>query len=313
MTSSPLIIIGAPRSGTSLLQKIIRETPGFCSVPRESQHIWHPYVQPSACDWRGEVVSTDLLEDADELGKIRSRFASEAISFADWQRIAGNPLANHPVVRRIGRLLPAMAVKALSGFKRNSNQPGRLVDKSVHAGLWLPLVDAVFPDAIYVHLVRSPERTIPSMIRGWRDAGRFVSHRVPLDLALSDYAGKRRDWCFPLPVGWQDYANTDLLQVTCFQWRKINRSILAFAEQRRLGPRYVRIRLEDLTNETLSTLAGLSERCGIDHAGWKQRFQDGLPVVNRGSGQRDDAPVDVRKIRALTSQVADLIGYPGDS
>lgn len=313
MTSSPLIIVGAPRSGTSLLQKIIRESPGFCSVPRESQHIWHPHVQPSASDWRGELVSASLLEDSNAIGKIRSRFAAEAISFDDWQRISGNPIANNPLVRRIGRLLPAMAVKALSGFRRNVGRPLRLVDKSVHAGLWLPLVDAVFPDAIYLHIVRNPARTIPSMIRGWQDGGRFVSHRVPFDLALSDYVGKRRNWCFPLPAGWQDYADTDLLQVTCFQWREINRSILDFAEQRCLGPRYIRIRLEDLTNETRSTLAFLSEHCGIDRASLEQRFHDGLPVVNRGTGHRDDSPVDVQKIRGLTSQVADLLGYSGDA
>ena len=77
----PVIIIGAPRSGTSLLQKIIREHKDFVSVPRESDIIWNKYVHPKLNDFQYEGISKERLEYIN-IDDIREDFSNTAISSA---------------------------------------------------------------------------------------------------------------------------------------------------------------------------------------------------------------------------------------
>ena len=43
MIVNPVLIIGAPRSGTSMLQKVLRNHPAFWSLPSEGDMIWDQF------------------------------------------------------------------------------------------------------------------------------------------------------------------------------------------------------------------------------------------------------------------------------
>ena len=308
MDSRPIIIVGAPRSGTSLLQKILRECPGCGAVPRESQHIWGPHAHPSRNDWDGEFAAESTLRDQSIVETIRCEFRRSAIAAAEWHKISSSRLFANPVVRRIGRLFPSQAVKALTLSKSGDAADLRLVEKSVHAGLWLPLVDAVFPNALYIHLVRDPRKAIPSIMSGWNEDGRFVSFDLPRPLAIEGYMGKSSQWCFPLPRGWREYADKDLLSVGAFQWRAINESIVGFFRARN-EQSLLRIRLEDLIEAPGDMLARITTHCGIDEAEYFRQFESALPVINKGPSRGVKPRVDEERLLEATGELARLFDY----
>lgn len=308
MIETPIIIVGAPRSGTSLLQKVLRECPGFGSVPREAQHIWGPWVHPEKSNWVGECAVPDVLDDPTAIETIRSQFEGDALSAAQWRRVSGSGFLNSALVKRLARLVPKPFVKALSATGAPAGN-FRLAEKSVHAGLWLPLVDAVFPTARYVHLVRDPVRVVPSIMAGWLDGGRFVSFRTPEALSIEGYDGNARDWCFPLPPGWQDYRNQSLLDVACFQWRAINVAVREFFDTDDRQDRCLTIRLEDLVRDPGSTLDAIRAHANVDEEAYFDAFRSRLPVVNEGNPGAPRPAADPADIRRRTGDVAEILGY----
>jgi hypothetical protein len=64
MIKEPVFIVGAPRSGTSLLFHILRTSQPFWSLPSEGQHIWDTACHPSRRDWDSEECHfPDALSD----------------------------------------------------------------------------------------------------------------------------------------------------------------------------------------------------------------------------------------------------------
>ena len=308
MSASPVFIVGAPRSGTSLLQKLLRECPGHASVPREAQHIWGPHVHPSLSGWDGEAVTDATLEDAQLIESIREEFARSAVAAETWRRMEKSSLGGSAWLKRIARLFPRQAVEALVRGGRTSEDV-RLVEKSVHAGLWLPLVDAVFPDARYLHIVRDPRKSVPSIMTGWLEPGRFVSFQVPETLRFSGSEGESRDWCFPLPVGWRDYREASLQAVATFQWNAINTAILDFFAAAERTERCLVVRLEDLIAQPGESLRAIRQHAQIAEQEYFSAFDDGLPVINKGRKRAEPVSVDGEKLWDNVATVAGKLGY----
>ena len=95
----PVIIVGAPRSGTSLMQKVIRETPGFVSVAKESDMIWMPHCHPSTNEWQYEGCPDSRITEA-LVAEIREDFLSQALSANTWRLFARSGSWNGPDSQR---------------------------------------------------------------------------------------------------------------------------------------------------------------------------------------------------------------------
>lgn len=311
MTDHPVFIVGAPRSGTSLLQKLLRECPGHAAVPREAQHIWGPHVHPALSDWEGETVPPDALADARLIESIREAFARDRVPAATWRRMESRGLGSSKLLRRIARLFPRQAVQALIRGGR-SQDAGRLVEKSVHAGLWLPLVDAVFPEARYLHIVRDPRRSIPSIMTGWLEPSRFVAFEVPETLEIEGAASNTHEWCFPLPVGWRGYRGASLQDVATFQWTAINEAILGYFAPPERAARCHVVRLEELIATPGNTLRAIRRHANIADHDYFDAYEKGLPVINKGKATAMTVDVDERRLWERVSAVANTLGYSGE-
>ncbi len=69
----PVFIIGAPRSGTSLLYAILRQSSRFKHYPGESHEIWEADYHPALRGWESNALTAeDLTEDA--AARIRRSF-----------------------------------------------------------------------------------------------------------------------------------------------------------------------------------------------------------------------------------------------
>ena len=310
MFDRPVIIIGAPRSGTSLIQKIIREHPSFISVPRESDMIWNPYCHPKNNHWDGEGINdTDI--NTEIINTIRDTFNQMALPAATWQRWSQFNLMAHPLSAAIVRKLYQPAFNLLKILRKviprdNAKHHYRLVDKSVHCPLWLNLVEAAFPDALYIHITRDGLHTVDSMLDGWLlESKRFNTYHLS-ELNIQGYAG--HDWNFALPYGWRDYTEKSLEQVVAFQWCSIQNAILSHLDS--IEPfRSVQVKLEDLTAYPTETLQNLSDFMNVPNT--FAQYEQGVPVMNASPNQHNHFryPVQIANIANVLEPLQKRLGY----
>jgi hypothetical protein len=175
----------------------------------------------------------------------------------------------------------------------------RLVDKSVHFGLWLEALHQVFPDALYIHMVRDGRDCVRSMMNGWLDPGRFNTYLLPENLRT----GGTRYWCFPMPARWQEYLELPLAERVAHQWVDIQAAILDGLEVARQENRYLLVRLEELTVAPEKNIRRISDYIELDWSDYFENIAANIPVINASrssyltgeecAAQQDSAVVDI--------------------
>jgi Sulfotransferase family len=139
----PLFVLGVSRSGTTLLRVVLDRSPGI-AIPDESF-----FIPLLARRHRGEVDAAEFLDD---LGRLTV--------LADWG----------VSVEDIGRRLhPGMevgaAIAAIYESHAESEGKPRWGDKTPMYMRHLRLLERLFPDAQYVHLVRDGRDAAVSFLR----------------------------------------------------------------------------------------------------------------------------------------------------
>ncbi len=309
MFNKPVIIIGAPRSGTSLLHQIIREHPAFISVPRESDVIWNPYCHPAKNNWDSEGISDAAIDDK-MLLQIREIFARSALPASTWQRWSKLGLMQHPVLAKVIRKIYRPAFALLTGLRKpHQHTNKRLVDKSVHCPLWLNLVEAVFPDALYIHITRNGFNTVDSMLDGWLlESKRFNTYHLP-ELVIKGYSSQ--NWNFALPYGWREYADKPLENVVVFQWIAIQQAILTHLQNK--PQRCLQIKLEDLTSQPAMILEQLADFMEVSND--FSQYAQAVPVVNASEKKVKGLryPQQIARIAPLLESLQIRLGYSVDN
>ncbi|WP_437618254.1 sulfotransferase [Sorangium sp. So ce1151] len=188
----PLFVVSAPRSGSTLLFDLLSRFPDVWTIGGESHEIIRaiPELHPAT---RG--YSSDRLTGVD---------ASPAVA-----RALREGFARQLVDRRGQRYLDGPTHERPSRL--------RFLEKTPANALRIPFLHAVFPDALFVHLVRDPRENISSLVEGWRSR-RFLSYR-----AMPGWP--YRDWSFLLPPGWSSLEGRSLVEIAAYQWKAANAAI----------------------------------------------------------------------------------------
>jgi len=220
----PVIIVSAPRSGSSFLFETLSRSPGFYTIGGESHGIFEsiPKLQPV-----NRIFESNRLTDQD----------------AD------------PETCDIVRRSFYEKLRSSSGAKPPRNRRIRLLEKTPKNALRIPFLNTMFPDALYIYLYRDPAETISSIKEAW-DSGRFVTYK--------DVPGwPRKDWSLLLTPGWRELADAGPFDIALQQWQVSNRQIMQdlgeIPEERWLALSYAEL-LEDTrgTIERLCRFAGVS-------------------------------------------------------
>jgi len=276
----PVLIVGAPRSGTSMLQKVLRNHPEFWSLPSESDMIWDQFCHPALRGWESEVLQESDLTDADrkqilELFENYIRPATFWRPFEKMNLIWG--FRRVPVVRKLMRTMFATLLPVMTRL-RGASQPKRLLEKTASNCFRLGYVSRVFPDAKIIYPVRDGRNTINSMINAWRHPDRFFTYNVPAELRISGY--DHNGWKFVLPPGWREYTDRSLAEVCAFQWRSCNEFMLAETAKEQYCGRVMRIHLEEFVANPEHQLATLANFLGLEYDDYFRAAAADLPVVN---------------------------------
>jgi hypothetical protein len=138
----------------------------------------------------------------------------------------------------------------------------RWVDKNNQNGLCVPYLHALFPDAVFVYVKRSPGDNLNSLIEGWRKPDEFATWSRALPAAVKVENGTLDQWCFFLADGWRDFLGTPVESVSAFQYQAMNRAILDAREN--IPPaQWVEIAYEDLLRSPGESMARVFAGCGL--------------------------------------------------
>ena len=222
----PVIILAAPRSGSTLLFETLAEAPAVWTVGGES----HQFIEGiRSLNPKSGMVDSNRLDEGQ---------------------------AEEHVVKRLRQRFARM-LRDRDGVPVSQSQPQsvRFLEKTPKNALRQPFLDQVFPGALYIWLVREPAPNISSMMEAWR-AGRWVTYpRLP--------GWRGPPWSLLLPPGWQALSGKALQEICAFQWETANRVILE--DLARLPrERWMACSYDDVTDRTEETIERLCEFAGLN-------------------------------------------------
>ena len=139
----------------------------------------------------------------------------------------------------------------------------RFVDKNNQNGLCVSYLHALFPDACFIYVKRSPGDNINSLIEGWRRPEEFASWSNDLPAKVAVENGRYNRWCFFLADGWQELITSRIEEVCAFQYTAINEAIL---KARGMVPQrqWAEVFYEDLVRDPVGSFRNTFHHCGLD-------------------------------------------------
>lgn len=182
----PIIILTAPRSGSTLLFETLAQSEALFTIGGESHGIIEalPELNPASGRIDSNRLTAKHARD-DILASLRAGFM--------------------PYLRDRGGHPPHTASKL------------RILEKTPKNALRIPFLEKLFPDARYVFLYRDPREAISSIMESWRNGGWVTYPKLP------GWAGP---WSFLLPPDWQTLNDKPLAEIAAFQWMSANQHIM---------------------------------------------------------------------------------------
>jgi LPS sulfotransferase NodH len=182
----PVVILSAPRAGSTLLFETLAQAAGVYTIGGES----HQLIESIAALRPGRgVVNSNRLTRRDAtsaiVAELRQRFSSR--------------------------------VRDRDGREPASGAAIRLLEKTPKNALRVPFLLEVFPDAQFIFLHREPRANLSSMMEAWRAKGWVTYRQLP---------GWPGPWSLLLPPGYERLQGKPLEDVVAFQWRVANETIL---------------------------------------------------------------------------------------
>ena len=241
----PVIILAAPRSGSTLLFETLTGSDDFWTIGGESHAVFENINRFNPmmgfCDSNAlsaEDATPQIVE------QIRNWF---------YQQLRDNK----------GRTIQSMR-GAMDGVPR-------LLEKTPKNALRVSLLNEIFPDALFVYLYRNPRENISSIMDAW-NSGRFVTYPA--------LPGRNKPWSLLLPTGWQSYHNAPLEQIAAFQWQAANRAILdELAALDR--SRWLAVSYGQQVESTAETVQKICDFSGVSSSGILDTLTNGQSKLSR--------------------------------
>lgn len=270
MGQKPIFIIGAPRSGTSMLYYLLAAHPelayidiglkgminnrlirimDYARLPVLKSNKLHKYFLPKKGETQYELGLHFLGLDPElpqEGEKTYWRDLIFRISGQHYKDFDYSTFKKHPrIANRIRKRYEAL-------LKRTGKR--RFVDKDPFYTVWLEMIKYIFPDAYIVHIVRD---------------GRAVVNSIACRFKTGLRSGKpwKGDgkWWGPNPTNWRIIEDRGVVERACYQWTDlVSRGRQGYDL---FGSRYLEVRYEDIVENTRETILKVFKILGLDKFG----------------------------------------------
>jgi hypothetical protein len=240
----------------------------------------------------------------------------------------GNEDISHDALP-VDRLTPQIRPRILEKFEAYRSGRPVLVEKTVGNCLRVPFVHAVFPDALFIHLIRDGRDVIESVYRQWlgpTDWGYLVAKAKTFPLfeafgyalayaknasrrLLASNRHPRGTWGVRYPGIDNDVVTKSLLETCAIQWV---RSVEKAQEDLNRLPahRVLTIRYEDLAQNPEAYLNRIAQFAGLDAELYPENlYRDAVSSRNIGKGLRSLTPEQLAVIEPCIQKTQSSLGY----
>ncbi|MCZ6805282.1 MAG: sulfotransferase [Proteobacteria bacterium] len=316
MIIKPIFIIGAPRSGTSMLFHILRTSQAFWSLPSEGFHIWNTLCHPSLHNWISEQCDDPDAVSEDQKEKIRTLYEQQSMPSWFWRYLIKpasiwrfNSTSTAKLKRKLQGNTYTMAITAcyyLNPVRKYVKR--RVLDKSLGNCLRLDLVKTIFPDAKFIYIKRHGLASIKSLINSWLNPDRFITFYPPEPIKITGY--DRPEWKFIMPEGWRQFNNRHLAELCLWQWKNCHEHILSFKQK---NPEiFLDVKMEEMISKpgpVLEKIAAFTEVPYIKFAPYLSRE---IPQINETPEELNmdfPFPEYLQNIKIEIQPIMEILGY----
>lgn len=206
-----VVLIGAPRSGTSWLQRTLGNHPDI--VAPQELHFFHNYLGALADTWTRQTDHAERVVSFLERGSPppgRLIGLPTLLDAADFDEACRG--LYDVVAQRVHRSKPSASI---------------FLEKTPSTSLRTELINRLWPDAMFIHLIRDPQAVVRSL------------------LAVSQWS--------------QSWRIADARHAAAI-WRE---HVTRAAAAREYGPRYLEVRYEQLQRDGAAAIAEICDFLGI--------------------------------------------------
>ncbi|OGI09175.1 MAG: hypothetical protein A3I68_07285 [Candidatus Melainabacteria bacterium RIFCSPLOWO2_02_FULL_35_15] len=307
MIKKPVIIIGCPRSGTSLLFTILSTSKHLWSLYRESNDIWENFYRFTGKEFKNEVLTGEDLSEESK-GFLLKEFHKYSFNNYYTGYFLRECLSKNSLLRPLSMLI----TEANLLYKNLLIKEYRLVEKTPKNCFRISFINKLFRDCKFIFLKRDGRSNIHSLIEGWKLNGKYIRMKDPaVKLNIKGYDGK--DWNFVMPPGWENHTNKSLEKVCAFQWISSNKAAIEGLKEIEEKRKYT-ISYEDLSNNTYSVIKELCDFIEIPFSGQLRNISYKPPDVNYVSRPQKEKwkknAALIEKIYPQIEPVMKELGYP---
>lgn len=269
----PVIIIGCPRSGTSLLFRILSSSKHLWSLYRESNDIWEAFYKRVK-----KVLKDETLNELDLTEEQKNIFLNEFHKHTLNNYYLGYFTREFSLKREPLKPLLQITCELNFLYKKFFLKEYRILEKTPKNCFRISFINSLFEDCKFIYLSRDGRANISSLIEGWKAVGKFIREETShIHVDLKGYNGK--SWKFVLPPGWEDYTDKSLEEVCAFQWISSNKAALEGLKQIEANRKKI-ISYEELIREPYNTTKNLCEFIEIPFSKTLRNITKNLPMVN---------------------------------
>lgn len=266
----PIIIVGAPRSGTSLLLTVLSNSSSLWSQYRETIDIWERFYRFSGKEFKNDVLTKDDLDEKNKKFLI-DEFHKHTYNNYFLGYFAREYCLNRPT------LLDFIGQQNLI-FKELYLKDYRIVEKSPKTCFRISFINKLFPDCKFIFLKRDGRTNINSLIEGWKGPDRYKRKEIT-DIKLNIKNCPETSWKFILPPEWENYKDSSIEEVSAFQWVNSNKAVIESFKEIEDKRKYF-LKYEDLTENPSKTIQDMCKFIDIPFCNNLRKISEKLPSVN---------------------------------
>jgi len=280
----PLFIVGCGRSGTTIVYELLCEHPHVAWFSNYSER-WPAFPQ---------LEAVTRLRDIGAIRRSRSRFVPLPVEgYALWDRCGPQDgrLRNAALTAADVDAEHAQGVRDFVAAHVRYHRGRRFINKNTRNSRRVSYLDAIFPDALFLHVIRDPRAVVASLlaVHWWPDLPLWWSDdRTPRALAA--------DGSKPEAIAAEHWV------------RSVERLL---ADARRLPPpRYLEIRYEAFTESPETVLSRVSAYAGLSSSPGLAESLRRRTVTSQNEKYRSQfGDEELRTVERIVAPLATSLGY----
>lgn len=253
----PIFIIGCPRSGTGIFQNLIKLHPDVAYVTPATNNLFGalsnnnikinpPTFVSSLIDWYVKKGKDEFVPERFKIydGIIKEDGLPDAVEPSGiWTTIDDHfekdYLDENDVIEKHRKYLRDQTQFHLKYFKTS-----RFLNKRPKDSLRIRYINRVFPDSIFLHLIRD---------------GRAVANSI-----YNRKVKNNSKWFGLNPPGWEDFKNEKPIIQAGWQWKKVLDIVEEDSNEVLDKDRYLAVKYEGLTERPMEIMKDVFQFCELD-------------------------------------------------